>query len=205
MATDNRRVLVCVPNEFAVDASVVYGWEYGSDDVYLDLNFSIGPIVGPNPNPYGDFISRPSTRVISEDMIRIEFDVDMATDRNLVNAANYTIARTNDQDREITVLRAQGVQNVGSTRFVDLVVTAPTPGATYILYADNLVKVDGEPVTDLKSSFVAHKTKGDSVLGGVPTSFSVSEAAVLQHVLLAISTEDDRIGGNDNLIALPKV
>ena len=153
---------------------------------------------------------RPLLRVIAHNILRVTFSIDMATDTNLFNTANYQIARTSTQAREVQVVQVRGIQNaeegvdIGFARIIDLLVTQPSLDTVYNFTAENIYTADGKVFTDAYASFVAHSTKGDTILSWVPPAFALNDQAALRHVLLALAIEDDRIGGGDNLIALPE-
>lgn len=133
--------------------------------------------------------------VLSLDTLLITLSEPFPNDEALAATSTYTILGT-------TAVEVFAVQTGGdeiSTESVLLTVKGLIVDGEYTLsMSTTLVTSENEPVEENSFAFKGRQTKMDVILQRLPPIYTKAHDANLTKVLLAISREDDRIGGNQD-------
>lgn len=131
--------------------------------------------------------------VLTKRLVRIEFDDEVVVNDNYNDVNNYSINVVSGSGD----VRVVGVLPINTDTSLDLIlITDPmTPDTRYEVSIDSLQTRDGLDFSVL-GEYVARVTKGDSILRSIPQHYDRRSTSNLHKILMAMSSEDDLIGGS---------
>lgn len=142
--------------------------------------------------------------VLYSNAIRVRFEDDMKNDYRLQSVSSYIIEP--DGDGRAVAVKLVEAGNVARTNEVILYVTPVTVGATYTVTVagPKTAKGGSMSLTENTAQFIGRITKTDNALESTTRVYDTRPGSIFRSVLIAITKEDDRIGGtrNDSLPAV---
>ena len=182
-----------------------FGTQYGT--VYGVNTLGVSPPVPPVPVTRAGSIE---IKLLARRVLRVFFDESIIIRPELKNVLNYEfIALTSGADpvfaKEIRGYNEQYSIDSHITRFIDIEITPPTLKAIYRLTIEDQKTVNDVTLTSLVGIFRGRLTKADAIGGNMTKLFNKDPGSNISQLFVAISIEDERIGGQGDFKALPVV
>lgn len=135
--------------------------------------------------------------VLGTSLLRVDFNNPVKRDGNLMSPSSYVITPLGG-GAPVTVQRVISPTG-GSTSYVMLSVTAITVGEEYLIDIVNIRGANGDIVNASNSSdtFFGKNTKFDLAQSLQQKMYSREPDSVLSSILIAITGEDEKIGGSE--------
>lgn len=142
-------------------------------------------------------VSISSVQVLATNLLRINFNALVKNNGDLTDRTNYEV---NPEGAGVSVTTLKVL--AGTETSVDYILLEVDPfsiGEDYTVTVVNVVSTAGVGVDELSapSSFYGRVTKLDSARGSLPGLYSRSTKSLIAIILMAITSEDENIGGSD--------
>lgn len=136
--------------------------------------------------------------MLTQDMILIQFEDDMKNDLVLQSTSSYTIT-ADDFGQAVTIKSVESGTDA-KTNEVLLHVSPMTVGASYTVTVISVRVANGGfmSTTNNTGQVIGRITKADSAFSGTTRVYNTQPGSIYRSIILAITKEDDRIGGSRN-------
>ncbi len=144
-----------------------------------------------------------SVELVTNSLLRINFNIDVITDDTFFTNSNYAITFEGSSSTDVLVKRVQQVfssasDSAPSTSYA-LVSTSPfTLGQYYTITVSNLISRYGTSMLPSSKTIQINRTKTDLSFMTIPSHFDKRPEAIVSNVLAAITRSDELIGGSFN-------
>jgi hypothetical protein len=141
-------------------------------------------------------------RLLSKDVLRVNFSEGISVDENLTNLSNWIISALPSGESP-TVKQIMFDPEFDTVSFVNLEISKTTTGVIYEISASNLLNVEGAKfanpnlIPTVSTKFLSRSTKIDAVLSRIPKMYGRDLYSNIRNILSAIALEDEEIGGED--------
>lgn len=133
--------------------------------------------------------------VLAENLLRVNFDLEVKNNSVLLDPANYAITPLGAGDT-VGILQVRSDPNDPAVTSILITITPFTIGETYDLTVSSDLKTRyGAAVTSTTAKFKGRNTKLDSMIRNRPGLYAKNDNSIAKNILVAISVEDDKIGG----------
>lgn len=135
--------------------------------------------------------------VLAKDMVKLVFSVPVKNDDVLQAVSSFQInALDVNNSLPVTITKVQTGTKY-STRKVVLIISPPSPGATYTVTVDGDIRsLDDQEIVENVVVFKSRTTKSQNIVESRPTMYDTRPKALIRTLLGAIGQEDDKIGGS---------
>jgi hypothetical protein len=135
--------------------------------------------------------------VLSERVVRIAFGTSIARTAEARTAANYVVTGFSSGLEEVLVERVAIDESSPVLSYADLTLTQPVLYRKYKVTLSNLLILTGTTILPSDTTFVAHRTKIDSMAASLSRMYDigVTSRSTVFAVLAAMGISDSDIGG----------
>lgn len=135
--------------------------------------------------------------VLTSTLILVRFASAMKNDSRLQDPLSYSVVSTS-LGTAVTI-RSVETDTSASTTDVLLNLSAIAVGTTYTLTVTGMRTATGGVMSSSnRVQFIGRITKADSAINGTTRIYNTQPGAIYRNIILAITKEDDRIGGSRN-------
>lgn len=133
--------------------------------------------------------------IISKDLVKINFAVDVLTVPSVYVVANYTVSGVGVSNPEVFEVVTPSSREVS---YILVGLRGSEIGGVYQLTvaSGTLFTASGDRLPEQSIDFTLHRTKLDLVLTSVPRFYSTKSGSIFRSILEAVMISDEEIGGD---------